>query len=153
MAVAVSTSSCRCGFEAIGERSVICIGSWGAETGMRIASLDIAGFRNLRQVSLDCAPGLNLLIGPNASGKTSVLEALYVLGRGRSFRARQPRELIQTGAAAFRVVAMMTDGDDRRTPVGIERNAPRVDCPDRRRPDPLAGGPGPLGTAPAAQSR
>lgn len=90
---------------------------------MRVASLDIAGFRNLRQVSLDCAPGLNLLIGPNASGKTSVLEALYVLGRGRSFRARQPRELIQTGAAAFRVVAMMTDGDDRRTPVGIERNA------------------------------
>ena len=90
---------------------------------MRVASLDIAGFRNLRQVSLNCAPGLNLLIGPNASGKTSVLEALYVLGRGRSFRARQPRELIQTGAAAFRVVAIMTDGEGRRAPVGIERDA------------------------------
>ena len=90
---------------------------------MRVASLDITGFRNLHQVSLDCTPGLNLLIGPNASGKTSVLEALYVLGRGRSFRARQPRELIQTGAPAFRVVAIMTDGDDRQTPVGIERNA------------------------------
>jgi DNA replication and repair protein RecF len=90
---------------------------------MRVASLDIAGFRNLRQVSLNCAPGLNLLIGPNASGKTSVLEALYVLGRGRSFRARQPRELIQTGATAFRVVAMMADGDGRRAPVGIERDA------------------------------
>ena len=90
---------------------------------MRVASLDIAGFRNLRQVSLNCASGLNLLIGPNASGKTSVLEALYVLGRGRSFRAHQPRDLIQTGAAAFRVVAMMTDGDGRRAPVGIERDA------------------------------
>ncbi len=90
---------------------------------MRVASLDIAGFRNLRQVGLNCAPGLNLLIGPNASGKTSVLEALYVLGRGRSFRARQPRELIQTGAAAFRVAAMMTGGDGRRVPVGIERDA------------------------------
>ncbi len=90
---------------------------------MRIASLDIAGFRNLRSVGLHCSPGLNLLIGPNASGKTSVLEALYVLGRGRSFRARQARELIQTGAAAFRVVAMMTDGAGRRTPVGIERDA------------------------------
>ena len=90
---------------------------------MRVASLDIAGFRNLRQVSLDCAPGLNLLIGPNASGKTSLLEALYVLGRGRSFRTRQPRELIQTGAAAFRVVAIMSDGEGRRVPVGIERDA------------------------------
>ena len=90
---------------------------------MRVANLDIAGFRNLRQVSLRCAPGLNLLIGPNASGKTSVLEALYVLGRGRSFRARQPRELIQTGASAFRVAAMITDGDGRRASVGIERDA------------------------------
>ena len=90
---------------------------------MRVASLDIAGFRNLRQVSLNCAPGLNLLIGPNASGKTSLLEALYVLGRGRSFRTRQPRELIQTGATAFRIVATMRDGESRRFPVGIERNA------------------------------
>lgn len=90
---------------------------------MRVASLDIAGFRNLRETSLRCAPGLNLIIGPNASGKTSLLEALYVLGRGRSFRARQPRDLIQTGAIRFRVVAMMAGGDGRRVPVGIERNA------------------------------
>jgi len=90
---------------------------------MRVASLDIAGFRNLRQIRLDCTPGLNLLIGPNASGKTSVLEALYVLGRGRSFRTRQPREMIQTGATAFRLVAMVTDGGGRRAPVGVERDA------------------------------
>ena len=91
---------------------------------MRVVSLDIAGFRNLRQARIDCSPGLNLLIGPNASGKTSVLEALYFLGRGRSFRARQPRELIQTGAAAFRVVAVMSSGSDgRRIPVGMERTA------------------------------
>ena len=88
---------------------------------MRIASLDVARFRNLRQVRIDCAPGLNLLIGPNASGKTSLLEALYFLGRGRSFRARFPRELIQTGAAAFRIVGVMSDNDGRHIPIGIER--------------------------------
>ncbi len=90
---------------------------------MRIASLDITGFRNLERVGLDCASGLNLLIGPNASGKTSLLEAVYFLGRGRSFRTRQPRELIQTDAAAFQVAAMMTDGHGRRVPLGVERNA------------------------------
>lgn len=91
---------------------------------MRVISLDMAGFRNLQQARMDCSPGLNLLIGPNASGKTSVLEALYFLGRGRSFRARQPRELIQTGATAFRVVAVMSSSDDRRRiPVGMERTA------------------------------
>jgi DNA replication and repair protein RecF len=88
---------------------------------MRVASLDIVGFRNLRQVSLPCASGLNLLIGPNASGKTSVLEALYFLGRGRSFRTRQPRDLIQIDAPVFRVVAVMSGGDGRRVPVGVER--------------------------------
>ena len=90
---------------------------------MQVARLDIAGFRNLRQMRLDCAPGLNLLIGPNASGKTSLLEALYVLGRGRSFRTRQLRELIQTGAAAFRVVAMMNADSAQHITVGIEHNA------------------------------
>ena len=88
---------------------------------MRVATLDITGFRNLRPARIDCSPGLNLLIGPNASGKTSLLEALYVLGRGRSFRARQPRELIQTDAPWFRVVAMLDGGDGRRRPIGIER--------------------------------
>lgn len=90
---------------------------------MRITNLEIVGFRNLRQVGLSCGPGLNLLVGPNASGKTSLLEALYFLGRGRSFRTRQPRDLIQTDAAAFRVVAILQDGAGRRVPVGIERTA------------------------------
>ncbi|MCB1797215.1 MAG: AAA family ATPase, partial [Candidatus Competibacteraceae bacterium] len=43
---------------------------------MRIATLDIAGFRNLRSMQMECSPGLNLVAGPNASGKTSLLEAL-----------------------------------------------------------------------------
>ena len=90
---------------------------------MRVTSLDISGFRNLWRVSLTCGSGLNLLIGPNASGKTSLLEALYFLGRGRSFRTRQPRELIQTDAPAFRVVAVMADSDGRRVPVGVERTS------------------------------
>lgn len=90
---------------------------------MRVASLDITGFRNIRQLSLSCASRLNLVIGPNASGKTSLLEALYFLGRGRSFRARQPRELIGNDAEFFRIVATMADGNGRRIPVGIERTA------------------------------
>jgi DNA replication and repair protein RecF len=88
---------------------------------MRIAALDITGFRNLRRISLLCGSGLNLLVGPNASGKTSLLEALYFLGRGRSFRTRQPRELIQTDTPAFRVAAVVNGADGRRVPVGVER--------------------------------
>lgn len=90
---------------------------------MQVASLDISGFRNLRRLNLSCAASLNLLIGPNASGKTSILEALYFLGRGRSFRTPQPRELIQTGGDFFRVVATLSGHDGQRTPIGVERSA------------------------------
>ena len=88
---------------------------------MHVARLDISGFRNLRQVRIEASPGLNLLIGANAAGKTSLLEALYLLGRGRSFRTRQPRELIQQGAPCFRVVALLHGSAGQRVPVGIER--------------------------------
>ena len=88
---------------------------------MRVVTLELDGFRNLHPTRLDCAAGLNLLIGPNASGKTSLLEAVYLLGRGRSFRARQPRELVQTGAVALRVMAELSDPQGQRLRVGLER--------------------------------
>jgi len=93
---------------------------------MWVYSLNISNFRNLRQVSLRCSPGLNVIIGANASGKTSLLEALYYLGRARSFRTRQPRELIcsEADGDAFQLVATLCDAPDgRRIPVGIRRSA------------------------------
>ena len=81
---------------------------------MSLATLDIASFRNLAQVRLHCAERLNLVTGANASGKTSFLEAIYFLSRGRSFRARQPRELIRHGTAALRVVARTRPGPEAR---------------------------------------
>lgn len=90
---------------------------------MVVSSLAIDHFRNLRRVEFGCAPGLNLIVGANASGKTSLLEALYFLGRLRSFRTRQPRELIGDGEEAFRIVARMRSAAGGRTiPIGIERS-------------------------------
>lgn len=88
---------------------------------MVVSSLQIDNFRNLKKLSLQCSPKLNLIVGENASGKTSLLEALYFLGRARSFRTNQVRELIHTQEIAFRIVAIMTGGE-RRMPVGIERS-------------------------------
>ncbi|MCV6589759.1 MAG: DNA replication/repair protein RecF [Marinobacterium sp.] len=66
---------------------------------MSIARLDIQHIRNLHAVSLTPSPHINILHGANGSGKTSVLEALHLLGLGRSFRTRNIRHLIehQTG--------------------------------------------------------
>ena len=90
---------------------------------MIFSSLEIENFRNLRHVALSCSPGLNLITGPNASGKTNLLEALYFLGRARSFRTGKVRELIHNDAASFRIVAKMSAAADARpVPVGVQRS-------------------------------
>ena len=54
---------------------------------MSVQQLSIQRLRNLHQVDLQFDAGINLLYGPNASGKTSVLEAIHMLALGRSFRS------------------------------------------------------------------
>jgi DNA replication and repair protein RecF len=64
---------------------------------MRVVCLEVAGFRNLAEHRLEPGPGLNVFCGENAQGKTSLLEALYLLGHGRSFRTPRLLEVIQWG--------------------------------------------------------
>jgi len=76
---------------------------------VRIDRLEISFFRNLSAVALDLNPGLNFLWGDNGAGKTAVLEAAYLLARGRSFRSQTTRSLIQHGAEALTVRASLDD--------------------------------------------
>ena len=64
---------------------------------MSLGQLSIQNLRCLSQVELDLHPGRNLIIGANGSGKTSLLEAIFLLGRGRSFRTRNSERLITHG--------------------------------------------------------
>ncbi len=59
-----------------------------------ISTLQISNLRNLTQVSLSPSR-CNLLIGDNGSGKTSLLESIFLLSRGKSFRSHQPKRYIQ----------------------------------------------------------
>lgn len=61
---------------------------------MRIRELQIINFRNLAFVRGEFAPGLNVIHGANAQGKTNLLEAIYMLVTGRSFRTTIEREII-----------------------------------------------------------
>ena len=53
---------------------------------MALDQLTVTALRCIGQAELALAAGLNLISGQNGSGKTSLLEAVYLLGRGRSFR-------------------------------------------------------------------
>lgn len=65
---------------------------------MRLDSLRLTGFRNYESLDLDFVPGVNLIVGDNAQGKTNLLEAITYLSMGRSFRTRKEQELIGMGA-------------------------------------------------------
>jgi DNA replication and repair protein RecF len=87
-----------------------------------LESLEIVNFRNIAAASLSFSPGLNLITGENASGKTSLLEAIYCLGRVRSFRTHQPDQPIRYGEDRYRLVGRVGRGERGSLPVGIERS-------------------------------
>lgn len=76
---------------------------------MTLTRLEIAHVRNLQSVLLLPHPRLNILIGANGSGKTSVLEALHLLGLGRSFRSGRARRLVNDVATECTVFAAFSD--------------------------------------------
>ena len=67
---------------------------------MYLSRLTLNNFRNLVELDLELAPGVVVFFGPNAQGKTTLLEAVYLLAVARSFRAENEREVLNFQAAA-----------------------------------------------------
>lgn len=86
---------------------------------MALSRLEITHFRNLQAIQIDADPGLNLITGENAAGKTSLLEAIFYLSYGRSFRGSNHRHLIQHNHDFFRLICQLDNNDGR---IGIERS-------------------------------
>lgn len=63
--------------------------------------LSLRNFRNYKEQQVEFHPKLNVITGGNGHGKTNLLEALYVLATGRSFRTRYTEELIREGTSYF----------------------------------------------------
>ena len=62
---------------------------------MNLKELYLRDFRNYGEVSLTFEPGVNLIVGDNAQGKTNLLEAISYLGSGKSFRAQRTSEMVR----------------------------------------------------------
>lgn len=89
---------------------------------MRVRRLQVEDLRVIRAIGLEFGPGLNLISGPNGSGKTSLLEAVFLLSAGRSFRGGSVDHLIRHGASLTRCVAEVEDPVSGRSHrLGIER--------------------------------
>lgn len=77
---------------------------------MRINEVSLLYFRNYKEKIFSFEKGTTLIIGPNASGKTNLLEALYLLARGKSFRAELVDEMISYQEQLARINGVLTNG-------------------------------------------
>lgn len=92
---------------------------------MRITRLTIQNFRILGDIDLALAPSVNWFFGVNGAGKTSLLEALHVLARGRSFRSGLISPLIGPIGERFQVIARGLDNAGRNRILGASRESGR----------------------------
>ncbi|MBD1388152.1 DNA replication/repair protein RecF [Neiella sp. HB171785] len=72
---------------------------------MTISRLAIQAVRNISELSINPSTGFNFIYGKNGAGKSSVLEAIHMLGSGRSFRTHRHKQLIQYEQQDFTIFA------------------------------------------------
>ena len=65
---------------------------------MKLENIQLQDFRNYQALNLDFDPGVNLIVGDNAQGKTNLLEAISYLGSGKSFRALKSNQMVRFSA-------------------------------------------------------
>ncbi|MDW6002397.1 DNA replication/repair protein RecF [Vibrio mangrovi] len=88
---------------------------------MPLSRLMIQQFRNIKACDISLSSGFNFLIGANGSGKTSVLEAIYMLGHGRSFKSNLTGRVIQNECQELFVHGRFLNPDQIEIPVGINK--------------------------------
>ncbi|WP_404439090.1 DNA replication/repair protein RecF [Stutzerimonas chloritidismutans] len=89
---------------------------------MSLSRLSVTGVRNLQPVTLTPSPRINILHGDNGSGKTSLLEAIHLLGMARSFRSSRLNPVITHEQACCTVFGQVDLGDDQSSALGVSRD-------------------------------
>ena len=89
---------------------------------MTIRKLTITDVRNVRSASLEPSADVNVFYGQNGSGKTSLLEAIHILGVARSFRTPKVKPVIRAGAEKMTVFGLIDPSNGKQSlPVGVSK--------------------------------
>ena len=87
---------------------------------MKLDQVQIQDFRNLESVVIHPSPELNVIVGQNGSGKSSLLEAIHYLGYGRSFRTSKHKSVVKHEKSKFSVFTRGTESNAETT-LGLSR--------------------------------
>lgn len=88
---------------------------------MRLKKLSILNLRNIDRIEIQLSTNLNFIEGLNSAGKTSVLEAIDLLSRGRTFRTRQTKHIIKYGTEKLTVSAFAVNEHGNKIQIGLEK--------------------------------
>ena len=77
---------------------------------MVITAINLQNFRSYQRDKFQFSSATTLVVGPNASGKTNLLEAIYLLATGKSFRAGLEQEMISYGEELARIKGKPVEG-------------------------------------------
>jgi DNA replication and repair protein RecF len=80
---------------------------------MWLQQIDIKNIRSLKSFNVDFSKKLNIILGPNGSGKTSILESIHLLSLGKSFRPGKETNLINSSSDYYRVKGIVLDNEDK----------------------------------------
>ncbi len=93
---------------------------------MIVEGIRLINFRNYNNVGVSFNPGINILVGKNAQGKTNLLEAIYLCSTGRSFRTNRDKEIINFQKDEAYIGTQLKIGErDKLTEIKLERNKPK----------------------------
>jgi DNA replication and repair protein RecF len=88
---------------------------------VELSKLQISGVRNLQQVKLQGLDKVNVFFGANGAGKTSILEAIHLLGLARSFRGKSVKPMISHGQSHCTVFGSVGDSSHKLS-LGVQRS-------------------------------
>jgi DNA replication and repair protein RecF len=101
---------------------------------MSLQRLDIYNVRNIREQSITPSPALNFIYGKNASGKSALIEAIFLLGRARSFRTSSIKSVISFEQVNLIVSAQVLQGKSGSLQLGIQMDGKNIEIRINQQP-------------------
>lgn len=98
---------------------------------MAIRKLRVSDFRNFKDKLFEFSPETTIIVGPNASGKTNILESIYLLSAGKSFHAKLNAEMINYASDLTRVKGLF--GNDLKLEVVLTRGEVAIDSESEKK--------------------
>jgi DNA replication and repair protein RecF len=95
---------------------------------MTLLKLDIYAVRNIQKETINPAPAINFIYGKNASGKSAVIEAIFILGRAKSFRSASIKSVINFGQNHLIVSAQTLQANGSTFHLGIQLDSKNICC-------------------------